>query len=73
MVYVTINTKAYYLDKSCQHFIVGAFLAGFRLDLDACKNRLRKARSMQGQQSVSTLILFLIQCCTCRVFSLCFG
>jgi len=61
------------LDKSRQHFIAGTFVACFRLDLDACKNRLRKARSMQGQQSVSTLILFLIWCCTCRVFALCFG
>lgn len=29
------------------------FFSIFRLDLDACKNRVRKARSMIGQQSVS--------------------
>ncbi|XP_039302228.1 endophilin-B1 isoform X4 [Solenopsis invicta] len=32
-----------------------AILENKRLDLDACKNRVRKARSMLGQQSVSTV------------------
>jgi endophilin-B1 len=31
-----------------------------RLDLDACKNRVRKARSMLGQQAVRTFCLYLI-------------
>lgn len=30
-----------------------------RLDLDACKSRVRKARSMLGQQSVSVVNIFL--------------
>lgn len=29
-----------------------------RIDLDACKNRVRKARSMLGTQSVSSLFLY---------------
>uniref|UniRef100_T1JPH5 Uncharacterized protein n=1 Tax=Strigamia maritima TaxID=126957 RepID=T1JPH5_STRMM len=31
-----------------------------RLDLDACKNRLRKARSMEGQQNVRYLIVNVV-------------
>lgn len=35
------------------------FSLASRLDLDACKNRVRKARSMLGQQTVSVNISFV--------------
>lgn len=31
----------------------------FRLDLDACKSRVRKSRSMLGQQMVNNVILWM--------------
>lgn len=61
----TLETKRYF--QSIFNYIIYLYciltgLMHFRLDLDACKNRVKKARGMLGQQS-STVSHYTQICC----------
>lgn len=55
--YPWIKKVPFYLELSS--FVCLPVWFSCRLDLDACKNRVRKARGMLGQQSVSISVLFI--------------